>query len=217
MIDGLVVPLAAIGALLALTYAGVESTWVKVVCPLAVVFLLEPAAVSLTGGSIGHHLVGLRVRKDHVDERINIVAATVRFVTKFLFGIPAFLVVFVTRKRQGLHDLAARSLIVHKSATALPAYEMMRARTSEDEHATFVSVWRRILVILLYCVLLYSAASLILAVLLSGPCISANLCTQTQSIIAMTLLAALLCGFLVVVALGWRGHLYGCRKERTTA
>lgn len=216
-IDSLIVPLAALGTLVALTYAGVESTWIKVVCPLLVVLLLEPVAVSVTGGSIGHHLTGLRVRKEHVDERINVLAATIRFVVKAVFGLPAFFVAFVTRRRQGLHDLAARSLIVHKSAASLPAYEVVPARTDDDEHATYASAWRRMLVILLYWVLLYIAISGILAAVMFGPCMdSPNHCTPAQQAAATLGLVTLLCAFIVTAVLGWRGRLYGCRKRQVT-
>lgn len=213
-IDGLVVPIAAMGTLVALSYAGVESTWIRVACPLLVVLLLEPVAVSVTGGSIGHHLTGLRVRKEHVDERINVLAATVRFVVKAVFGLPAFFVAFVTRKRQGLHDLAAKSLIVHKSSASLPAYEVVPARTPEDEHAAYASVWRRLLVILLYWVLLYLGIGTVLVASMSGLCAqSPNLCSPAQQAVSVIGLVILLCAFVVTAVLGWRGRLYGCRRR----
>lgn len=214
LIDGIVWPLAAIGTLVALTYAGVENPWIKVGLPVLVVLLLDPVAVSVTGGSIGHHLTGLRVRKDRVDERISVLAASVRFVVKALFGLPAFFVAFVTQKRQGLHDLAARSLIVYKNDAQVPAYERMLERTAADEHATYVSVWRRLLVIVLYCFILYVVLSFFMAALLFGPCSnSGTQCTPAQAIGAMVILAALLIGFGVIVFLGLRGKLYGCRKR----
>ena len=216
-IDGIIWPLAAIGTLVALTYAGVETPWIKIALPLLVIFLLDPVAVSLTGGSIGHHLTGLRVRKDCADERINVVAASVRFVVKSLFGLPAFFVAFVTQKRQGLHDLAARSLIVHKNAERVPAYERMPERTVDDERATYASIWRRLLVIALYWALLYISAGVVIAAIMFGPCSkSPELCTPSQSIAALVALAVLLIGFVVIAVLGWRGRLYGCRKRRTT-
>jgi uncharacterized RDD family membrane protein YckC len=215
-IDGLVVPIAAIATLVALTYAGVESTWIKVACPVLVVLLLEPVAVSMTGGSIGHHLTGIRIRKEHVDERINVLAATVRFIVKALFGVPAFFVAFVTRKRQGLHDLAAKSLVVHKSAAGLPAHEFIGERTVEDEHATYASVWRRVLVIVLYWALLYLATGIVMAAVMFGPCNeSPDLCSSAQAISAIVTLGALLIGFVVIAVLGWRGRLFGCRKRRS--
>ncbi len=213
-IDGFVIPLAALATLVALTYAGIQSTWIKVLVPLLVVFLLEPVAVSTTGGSVGHHLVGLRVRKDSGDERINLLAALVRFVVKTLFGLPSFFVAFVTEKRQALHDLAARSLIIHKSAVDIPAYELIRARTRDDEQAAYASVWRRIGVMLLYWVLLYAAASVVVAVVMSGPCISdAFACSRGQQIAVLAATPVLLVAFVVVAVLTWTGRLYGCRKH----
>jgi uncharacterized RDD family membrane protein YckC len=212
-IDGIIVPLAAMGTLLALTYAGVESTWVKVICPLAVIFALEPLAVSATGGTIGHHLIGLRVRKERSDERIGIFAAVIRLVVKTLFGLPAFFVAFLTRRRQGLHDLVARSLVVHKSTIGLPAYELLSERTLTEEHATYASVWRRLLVILLYWVLVYLMCNVALAVVLAGPCVKFGRCTKPQGLIALFAMISLLIIFIVLAVKGWRGKLWGCRKQ----
>lgn len=217
-IDGFVVPLCAMATLVALTYAGVESTWIKVLGPLLVVLVLEPVAVSATGGSIGHHIVGLRVRKERADERISLLAAIVRFVVKALFGLPAFFVAFVNRRRQGLHDLAARSLIIYKSTENLPAYELMPARTREDEDRAYASVWRRILVIVLYWVLLYIAANVLGYVILWGPCFESEIaCSPMQMRGMMAVLVLLACSLIVVAVLGWRGRLYGARKRASTA
>lgn len=217
LIDGIFIPLAALGTLVALAYAGVESTWVKVLCPLIVILLLDPVAVSATGGSIGHHLVGLRVRKERTDERIGLLAAVVRLLVKTFFGLPAFFVAFVTRKRQALHDLVARSLIVHKSTVGLPLHELLPERTRRDEHAAFVSVWRRILVILLYWVLFYLAWNLVVLVVLSGPCIEYGKCSEPQALVALGAFLLLPVVLIVIVALGWRGSLYGCRKARVAS
>lgn len=216
-IDGIVIPLAAVGTLVALTYAGVESTWIKVLCPLAVIFLLDPVAVSATGGSVGHHAVGLRVRKERTNERINLFAAVVRLIVKTLFGLPAFFVAFLTRKRQALHDLVAKSLIVHKSSVGLPLYELLPERTRKDEHATYVSVWRRILVVLLYWILFYFAWNLVVLVILAGPCIESGGCSETQALVAIGAMILLLVSLIVLAALGWRGSLYGCRKARVAS
>jgi uncharacterized RDD family membrane protein YckC len=215
-IDGVVIPLAAIGTLVALTYAGVENVWVKVLCPLLVIFLLEPVAVSATGGSIGHHIIGLRVRKEQSDERITLLAAVVRFVVKTFFGLPAFFVAFVSRKRQALHDVVAKSLIVHKSTVGLPPHELLPPRTRTDEHVTYSSIWRRLLVIVLYCVLFYFVWSLVVFVLIAGPCAQYGKCSQAQAIVVLGAMVTLLVAVITFAVLGWRGSLYGCRKLRVT-
>jgi len=216
-IDGVIIPLAAIVTLVALTYAGVENAWVKVLCPLLVIFLLEPVAVSATGGSIGHHIVGLRVRKEQSDERISLLAAVVRVVVKTLFGLPAFFVAFVSRKRQALHDVVAKSLIVHKSTVGLPQHELLPARTRVDEHATYTSIWRRVLVILLYWILFYFAWSFVVYVLIAGPCAQYGKCSQTEGFVVLGAMAVLLVALITLAVLGWRGNLYGCRKSRTAS
>jgi uncharacterized RDD family membrane protein YckC len=216
-IDGLVIPLAAIGVLVALTYAGVESAWIKVLCPLLVIFLLEPVAVSATGGSIGHHIVGLRVRKERIDERIDLLSAVVRVVVKTLFGLPAFFVALVSRKRQALHDIVVKSIIVHKSTVGLPLRELLPARTRTDEHATYASIWRRILVILLYWALFYIAWSFVVYAFIAGPCAQYGKCDQIQTTVVLGSMIVLLIALIAFLVLGWRGSLYGCRKARAAS
>jgi uncharacterized RDD family membrane protein YckC len=212
-IDGIIIPMAAIGTLVALTYAHVDSTWIKVLCPLIVVLLLEPVAVCSTGGSIGHHLVGLRVRKENADERISFFAAIVRVVVKTFFGLPAFFVAFISRKRQALHDIVAKSLIVHKSTIGLPLYELQPARTRADEHAAYASIWRRIGVILLYWILFYILMNIVAFVVLGGPCAKYGQCSEAQGVFALSAVVILLIAFVLLAFLGWRGSLYGCRKR----
>ena len=215
-IDGVVIPIAAVGSLVALSYAGVESLWIKVGCPLAVIFLLDPVAVSATGGSVGHHVMGLRVRKAGKDERIGLLAAFVRLLVKTFFGIPAFFVAFITRKRQALHDLVAQSLIVHKSLAGLPRYELLPERTRSDEHAAYVSIWRRVLVVLLYWVLSYLALNVVAVAVLRGPCIGRGECSETQALFAIGALAGWFILLIVFAVLGWRGKLFGCRRASIT-
>jgi uncharacterized RDD family membrane protein YckC len=212
-IDGIIIPLAAIATLVALTYAGVESAWVKVFCPLMVILLLEPVAVSATGGSIGHHVVGLRVRKENADERISFFAAIVRVLVKTFFGLPAFFVACISRRRQAFHDIAARCLIVHKSLVGLPQYELQPARTRADEYATYASVWRRIGVILLYWILFYVMLNIVAFVVLAGPCANYSQCSRAQGLFVLVATATLLITLIVFALLGWRGILYGCRKR----
>lgn len=178
------------------------------------ILLLEPLAVSMTGGSPGHHLIGLRVRQENSDQHIGLFAAMVRLVVKTLFGIPAFFVAFITRKRQALHDLAAHSLIVHKSTYGLPSYELVQELTRADEVAAYVSVWRRLLAIVLYWILFYLVWSFFAYAVLAGDCMDYGRCTPAQRYIALGAMALLLIILVLLAIQGWRGRLYGVRKRR---
>jgi uncharacterized RDD family membrane protein YckC len=171
LIDGLVIPVAAVGAIVALGYAGIGSGYLKGMVALFLILLLEPLAVSFTGGSIGHHVVGMRVRRISRDEKIGILSALVRFVVKTLAGLPAFLVVLTTRRRQALHDVAARSVVVYKRGGGVPSHEILPELSRAEEHRAYTSVGRRLLVIVAYWAFSYLLLSIAaLALCANGKC-----------------------------------------------
>ena len=62
-LDGVVVAMAAIGTLVVADSMGIENISIKIACAIFIVLLLEPLAVAFTGGTIGHHAFGMRVRR----------------------------------------------------------------------------------------------------------------------------------------------------------
>lgn len=67
------------------------------VAPLVVAFLvLEPGLVAFTGGTLGHHFMGLRVRDATHDRYIGFFRAMGRETLRNLFGWLSFVFVFVT-------------------------------------------------------------------------------------------------------------------------
>jgi len=191
----------------------VWTTRTKVAVAGAIILLLEPVAVSITGGTVGHHLVGIRVRRIHADVRLNLPLALIRFVVKAAFGLPAFFVVLVTRRRQGLHDLAARSLVVHKSTEGLPDHEILGELTREDEHRAYVSIWRRLLVIVFYWSIFFLGWGIVVQLSVSRQCVEDGVCTEMESYFLLAGVAMLLLTAIVIAVLGWLGLLYGCRRR----
>lgn len=211
-IDGFIMVIAAIATLVAADSWGVQDALIKITCVALIVLLLEPCAVAFTGGTIGHHLFGMRVRRKGTDKRLNVFAALLRFVIKTLFGLPSFLIALISPNRQALHDVVARSLVVYKSTTDLPDHEPLHEITRTDEQRTYLSVWRRLLVILLYWVLCYLCLNVFALVFLTA-CMSNHSCGATQLWSFIAALAATLIAVVAVTVLGWRGSLYGCRKQ----
>src|SRR5579864_8469980 len=76
--DGIIIPIVLLASIVVLAYSGVENLWLRIGLPVLLLLVLEPVAVSMTGGSPGHHVFGLRVRKEKTDERIGLPAAIVR-------------------------------------------------------------------------------------------------------------------------------------------
>src|SRR5436190_8207282 len=97
--------------------------------PLVAGFLaLEPGLVSWTGGTIGHHLMGLRIRDVVEDRNIGLIRATIRAVSRALLGWVSLVFILVTRKHQAIHDYISRTVVVLRNAAELPASERCAER-----------------------------------------------------------------------------------------
>ena len=213
-IDGVIIPVAAIVSLIIMSYAGMDNGYVKALIAGIVILVLEPFAVSVTGGTIGHHLVGLRVRRVDHDRNINLLVALIRFVVKVVFGLLAFITMLVNRRRQGIHDLVTRSVVVFKSSERLPDHVMLKELTRDDEHHAYVSIWRRLLVIMIHSCIAFIAWSILIALSVSVECIEQTVCTGMDEYLLVAVTTVFLILTIAITILGWRGLLYGCRKQR---
>lgn len=75
----------------------------------------DPIFTSLFGGTIGHLMNGLRVRReDNEDKNINIVFALIRYVVKVILGMLSFFYISGNDKGRAIHDLAAGSVVIEK-------------------------------------------------------------------------------------------------------
>lgn len=133
LIDSVLVPVTVFGTLILGDALGVSHPFAKAMLIAAPIFVLEPAFVAITGGTVGHHLMKIRVTRLDGAGKINILAATVRFIVKMLLGWMSFIFVLTTIKHQAVHDLIARSLVVHRDASGLPSYEVLPERKSDTE------------------------------------------------------------------------------------
>lgn len=88
------------------------STALKVGSLCLVFVIVDPVLVAWTGGTVGHHLMGLKVRSAARDARINPLLATVRALLRYLLGALSLLLILLTKKHQAIHDLATGSIVV---------------------------------------------------------------------------------------------------------
>ena len=75
------------------------------------VLLYEPLLVSITGGTMGHHALNLRVAKEIGGGNLGFLQAFSRMLTKGLLGVFSFFFMGITRRHQALHDLVTRSSV----------------------------------------------------------------------------------------------------------
>ena len=93
----------------------VENTpdYLRLVAFLFVFLFYDPIFTSTFGGTIGHMLMGLRVRKG-VDESSKIVfpMAFIRFLVKALLGWISLITVSGNKKSKAIHDSIVNSVVI---------------------------------------------------------------------------------------------------------
>jgi uncharacterized RDD family membrane protein YckC len=79
--------------------------------------LYDPLMTSLFGGTVGHFVQGIRVKREQ-DETRNIYfhMALIRFVLKTTLGWLSFLTMAGSEKSLAIHDLAAGSVVLYKKS-----------------------------------------------------------------------------------------------------
>lgn len=213
LIDAVLVPFVALTSLVLGVSLGVESLPAKLALFIVPILILEPALVAWTGGTIGHHLNRIKIVKKDAVTHIGFPAAIVRFFIKFVLGWFSLISILTTRKHQAVHDLAAGSVVVHKDIHGLPEYEVLSERKPEEGGYRYPSVLRRVLVILLYVFLSTVSFSILSVLLLSRACIYTHRCALPDQVAALTLDVIWFLSFGTVIVLGWRGKLYGSRRQ----
>ncbi len=92
------------------------SDTVRKISFLFVFFLYDPIFTSTFGGTIGHMIIGLRVKKQsEYKQNINLFQAILRYIVKALLGWLSLLTVLSNKEKRAIHDLASGSIILYKS------------------------------------------------------------------------------------------------------
>jgi hypothetical protein len=175
--------------------------------------LWEPLFVSITGGTIGHHLIGLRVVSSTTGKNLNIFASFLRFIVKFFLGSVSVIFIFITRYHQAMHDGLARSLVVIKHPENKPEYELLSARVIELANYQYPPIWRRSVMILFYNAVLIFLIGTITGLLLPAKCLLYSNCTLGQDLALAFWQVLWVIGMVAIIVLCWRGRLFGCRRN----
>lgn len=187
----------------------------------AIVLFYEPVMVAMRGGTFGHSLRNLRVVDDRTHGNISFFKAVARFVIKLPLGILSFLTMATTQRHQAIHDLLTGSTVRIRDESQAHALHYHVART-EFADGAMPSRLRRSIAILGYLLLTMVATFVPLDVLAQklvtiGCLNDESFCTAAEKLT----LDALGLGFLalcaVVIVMGWRGKLPGCRRKTNAA
>lgn len=80
---------------------------------LLIFVLYDPLLTSFWGGTLGHRMFGIRVkRKSNENKNILLPMAIVRFIVKSTMGIFSLFFVHTNEKRLALHDMDVFSVVV---------------------------------------------------------------------------------------------------------
>lgn len=88
--------------------------YARIIVFVFIFVLYDPIFTSIFGGTIGHMLIGIRVKKES-NEHKNILfpLAILRFVVKAFLGIISLFTVFGNEKRKAIHDYLVGSVVIY--------------------------------------------------------------------------------------------------------
>lgn len=193
---------------------GFDSRVSKILSILVPVLVLEPAMVAIFGCTIGHYVTGLKVTQLDGVRRIGFGAALVRFVLKTLLGAWSLVSMLTTQKRQAVHDVLTKSLVLNRSPDTLPEGERLGERIESAALTIGVSKKRRILVGGAYVFGLSVLVTVVAMLTISDACALYQRCTPTEKAVDLAIGFAWLIGTLLVIVGAWRGMLPGARLKR---
>jgi uncharacterized RDD family membrane protein YckC len=112
-IDGLVLTSFAIGASLIFSKFDHVNNLTRTIVFVFIFLLYDPIFTSLFGATIGHFVIGLRVRKDN-DETNKIIfpVAIIRYIVKVTLGWISLLTVTGSKKSKAIHDSLVGSVVL---------------------------------------------------------------------------------------------------------
>lgn len=85
---------------------------------IALIFILlyDPIFTSVFGGTIGHMMFGLRVKREkNTTQNILFPLAIIRFIVKVFLGWLSLITVLGNEKRKAIHDYLVGSVIIYKT------------------------------------------------------------------------------------------------------
>ena len=178
--------------------------------------LYEPVLVSVTGGTLGHHLNNLRVVDERSGGNVSFLKACARVVIKGLLSWYSFVILAATRRNQAIHDLLTRSTVQIRSAAKARPGQYVTERV-ELSDSGMPSRLRRVAIIGVYLLLLIAAVEAIsvllaMAGLVSYRCLHRDYCLAAERIANLGMNVALIALMAAVIAFGWKGRLFGARR-----
>jgi uncharacterized RDD family membrane protein YckC len=128
IIDEVIMTIIFVTLIGLISYLEIDSGYINSAILLVPLFFYDPLFVTILGGTIGHHMLGLRVRREKEDIKLNIVQSSLRFIIKSVLGIISVIMILMTKKHQAIHDKFTQSIVILSSTKNLPAREIQAER-----------------------------------------------------------------------------------------
>ena len=98
-----------------ISFFRIESILVKQMVMVGIFVLYDPIATSFLGGTIGHYIMGIRVKRaTNTEKNISLPLALVRFLIKALLGVISLFTISGNQKSMAIHDMAVNSIVVYR-------------------------------------------------------------------------------------------------------
>jgi uncharacterized RDD family membrane protein YckC len=89
------------------------SDFIKGFIAVTMFILYDPLLTAFTGGTLGHKMMGLRVKKySDTKTNISVINAILRFVIKGTMGWLSFLTVTSSKNKRAIHDTLSGSIVL---------------------------------------------------------------------------------------------------------
>ena len=86
----------------------------RIIAFVLIFFLYDPIFVSVFGGTIGHMMFGIRVKREKNHQKnILFPVAIVRFIVKILLGWISLVTISGNEKKQAIHDSFVGSVVLY--------------------------------------------------------------------------------------------------------
>ena len=93
--------------------------YARIIVFVFIFLLYDPLFTSLFGGTIGHMIMNIRVKRSRNEERnILFPLAIIRFIVKVFLGWLSLLTVTGNNKKKAIHDMVVGSVVIFRSQEA---------------------------------------------------------------------------------------------------
>ncbi len=213
LIDSLIMPVILLIAIYIFGSTGVTNIFLKAIILIPII-IIEPIFISFTGGTIGHHILKLKVRRVDTDKKINFGISCIRFLLKLFLGWLSLITILLTKRHQAIHDLFLNTIVVNKSNKFLSNRESLTERTLEEAGYIYPTIIHKVSIIFLYWTLTFIVLAFTTVILQLINCTDSPSCELGLMVLLIIATYIWLFSLAFIVVTCWQAKLFGCRRKK---